>query len=157
MVENTPSLASVLTRLFFFAIQYATLVFPSRWSMDHMPHLCFSITFWLSILLSYLPVNSNVGLTFSTIIALGKPKQRALSSFHKWVVMINLPIMLPIYAHLTPVSPSWNLFLWSYMYFLTERVVSEGSENMSSTSPLSQDKGTPQKSFKLDLWHILGD
>ena len=120
MVENTPSLASVLTRLFFFAIQYATLVFPSRWSMDHMPHLCFSITFWLSILLSYLPVNSNVGLTFSTIISLGKPKQRALSSFHKWVVMINLPIMLPIYAHLTPVSPSWNLFFYEVICIFSQ-------------------------------------
>ena len=30
-------------------------------------------------------------------------------------------------------------------------------ENRSSTPPLYQAKGTPQKSFKLYLWHILGD
>ena len=31
------------------------------------------------------------------------------------------------------------------------------NENRPSTTSLSQAKGTPQQSFKLDLWHILGD
>ena len=48
------------------------------------------------------------------------------------------------------------LILKHDMEFFKERVVSRGSENRSSTPPLSQAKGTPQKSFKFDPWHILG-
>ena len=43
------------------------------------------------------------------------------------------------------------------MEFLREQVFSEGIENRSPTLFLSQDKGTPQKSFKIDLWYIIGD
>ena len=43
------------------------------------------------------------------------------------------------------------------MDFLKEQVFAKGSENRSSTPPLFQAKGAPQKSFKLDLWHILDD
>ena len=49
------------------------------------------------------------------------------------------------------------LLFWRDMDFFKEWVVAEGSENSSSTTPLSQATGTPQKLFKLDLWHILGE
>ena len=44
---------------------------------------------------------------------------------------------------------------WNNMDFVKDKVVSKGSENSSSTPPLSQSKDTPQKSFKIDLWQIL--
>ena len=49
------------------------------------------------------------------------------------------------------------LIFWLDMVFLKERVVAEGSENRSSTPLISQDKGTLQKSFKLDIRNIRGD
>ena len=54
-------------------------------------------------------------------------------------------------------APMKHLLFWHEMEFIKERVVANGSENMLSTPPLSQAKGTPQQSFKIDLRHILGD
>ena len=61
------------------------------------------------------------------------------SAYHNW-----LPLTTP-------------LLLWHDMDLLKERVVSEESKNRSLIPPFSQAKGNPQKSFKLDLWHINGD
>ena len=47
-------------------------------------------------------------------------------------------------------SNTWSplmkpLFFWRDMYFLKERVVTNGSEKRSPTTPISQDKGTTQQ------------
>ena len=49
------------------------------------------------------------------------------------------------------------LFFWCDMDFLREQVVARESENMSSTPHLCQSKINPQQSYKLYLWHILGE
>ena len=116
IVANTPQLADILIRLLTFEILYSILMLPSRWSMDQMPYLWLAVTFCLSIRLSCLLVNSNVGITFSTIIALGKPNQRALSSSCIWIVMRTLPILWPRSAHLTPGPPSWNLLCYGMIW-----------------------------------------
>ena len=118
MVVNVPPLTFILTILLAFAILYTSLVYLSGWSMDHMPHSCLMITFWLSILLSFLPLKSNFDLTFSIIVALGNPNQRALSSFCTWMVIIILLVFWPRSAHITRGSPSWSLFysvmIWTF-------------------------------------------
>ena len=119
-VSNTPPIASVLTILLAFVILYATLVLPSRWSMDKMPCLFLAITFWLSIRISCLPVNSNVGITFPVIIALGKTKKRSLSSLCTWMVMRILLKLWPRAAHITPGSPSWRLFYYGVICTLSQ-------------------------------------
>ena len=52
--------------------------------------------------------------------------------------------------------PHETSFSWRNMDFLREQVVDEESEKRSSTPPIYQSKVTPQQSFKLYLWHILG-
>ena len=49
------------------------------------------------------------------------------------------------------------LIFWRDMDFLKDPVVSEESENRSSTPPLSQSKGTPHQSFNIYFRNILGD
>ena len=59
-------------------------------------------------------------------------------------------------------SNTWSplvkpLLLLRDMDFLKERVFPKGIEDRTSTPPLYQAKVTPHKSFKLELWHILGE
>ena len=109
MVVNTPSLAFVLTILLTFVIPYSILASLSRRLMGQMLHSYLVINYWLSIRIPFLLVNSNAILTLLTTIALGKPRQRELSSFCTWMVIRILLVLWPRDAHITPGYPSLSL------------------------------------------------
>ena len=158
MLLNKPPLVFVLKILLTFVIPYTILESLSIWSMGQMLHSCLVITSQLQIPLSFLTENFNAILTLLITIALGNPRPRALSKF----VHRNGNDNPDDIVTNSCASNTWSLLTKPLIFchdmeFLKAEVVDEGSENRSSTPPLSQSKGTPHQSFKLYLRHNLGD